>query len=162
MAPEVWKPVVGFEGIYEVSDLGRVKSLWRSVRRSDGKPRMVREKILTPSARPDGYLVVNLGRNSTRRVHALVLEAFIGPRPAGNDACHNDGVRSNNQLDNLRWDTRSANNLDQVKHGTHPEASKSSCPQGHPYDGIGTRNKGQYRYCITCRRESAARNGGRR
>lgn len=51
-------------------------------------------------------------------MHRLVLEAFVGPCPIGMEACHNDGDTSNNQVDNLRWDTRSSNHMDKEKHGT--------------------------------------------
>ena len=53
-------------------------------------------------------------------IHRLVLEAFVGPCPAKMEACHNDGVRLNNRLSNLRWDTRSANVKDAYRHGTKP------------------------------------------
>ena len=51
-------------------------------------------------------------------LHRLVLTAFVGPCPEGMEACHNDGTRNNNHVDNLRWDTRTNNNLDKRKHGT--------------------------------------------
>lgn len=63
-------------------------------------------------------MVVNLGRGNMRRVHRLVLEAFVGPAPAGTEGCHNDGNPQNNALSNLRWDTHAENMLDQVRHGT--------------------------------------------
>jgi len=54
-----------------------------------------------------------------RFVHVLLLETFVGPRPAGMDACHYNGRKTDNRLVNLRWDTRSANQYDSVRHGTH-------------------------------------------
>lgn len=63
------------------------------------------------------YLTVTL-RERRRPIHHLVLEAFVGPRPAGMEGCHNDGDPTNNRLDNLRWDTSKANQADKTKHGT--------------------------------------------
>ncbi len=66
-----------------------------------------------------GYMRVQLycdGKRVWKRVHQAVLEAFVGPCPEGMECCHNDGIRSHNSLHNLRWDTRSANAKDRVKH----------------------------------------------
>ncbi|OCB56172.1 hypothetical protein A5722_14855 [Mycobacterium vulneris] len=120
---EVWRSVPGYVGLYEVSDRGRVRSLGRV--RTDRRGRTYRRnpKLLTLCPLKSGHPVVRLyGRGTgprTLRVHALVLAAFVGPRPDGLEACHGDGDPSNNHVDNLRWDTRSANVLDSVKHGTH-------------------------------------------
>ena len=69
-----------------------------------------------------GYLIVKLflsGKPFFRSVHRLVLETYIGPCPKGMEACHNNGNRKDNQLENLRWDTRSNNTFDAIRHGTH-------------------------------------------
>jgi len=69
-----------------------------------------------------GYYTVRLYSNqksNARLIHRLVLETFVGPCPAGMEACHNNGVRTDNGLENLRWDTKSSNNKDAVQHGTH-------------------------------------------
>lgn len=120
---ERWLPVPGWEGLYEVSDLGRVKSLGRwYVRRSDGARRWHHERVLTPSADNMGYPRVCLyaGGKETRyhvRVHALLMAAFVGPRPQGLDVCHRDGDKRNNVLSNLRYDTRSENKRDDACNG---------------------------------------------
>ena len=80
----------------------------------------LKRKELSPSRHHKGYLRVKCGSGTQYRVHRLVLEAFIGPCPDGMECCHNDGDPGNNRLDNLRWDTHSANSLDAVRHGTHP------------------------------------------
>lgn len=154
---EVWKPVPEYEGIYEVSDHGRVRSLDHVGRYRDGT-RLNRGRVLKPDAKKYGHQYVNLSRDRRRAkayVHRLVLLAFIGPAPAGAEACHNDGNASNNRLDNLRWDTHSENNRDQVKHGTHPWASKTSCPRGHelvaPNLTPSIAAQG-YRGCLACSR----------
>lgn len=117
LVDEDWKPINGFNGRYEVSDLGRVRStLW-----PDTIGRVVRGKILTNAHRVGGYLKIDLqwnGLTLVRALHVLVLETFVGPRPDGMHGCHNDGNIRNNILQNLRWDTPTSNKQDQVKHGT--------------------------------------------
>ncbi len=104
-----WAPVPGWAA-YLVSDDGRVYSMGAG-------------QYLKPSARKRHgtdrvkHYAVNIGRR-VRRVHHLVLEAFVGPRPSGLQACHWDGDPSNNALSNLRWDTPKANQADSARHGT--------------------------------------------
>lgn len=115
---EEWRAVVGFEGCYEVSSSGRVRSLDRLV--SHGIGGLMRKRqgcLLKPGTVQSGHQLVVLGRTQNRLVHRLVLEAFVGPKPDGMECCHNDGDPANNRVDNLRWDTRSANILDDYKHG---------------------------------------------
>ena len=133
-AVEQWKPVNGYEGIYEVSSHGRVRSLDRTVTYSDGRVRRFKGKVLRATLNPDGYPFVNLctqGKKEKRYVHSLVTESFIGARPEGMEVCHNDGNPANNHLDNLRYDTHSDNMLDSVRHGTNPSTAKTHCPRGH-------------------------------
>lgn len=116
---EVWKPVVGFEGLYEVSDLGRVRC--HPMARGKGRTPGL---VLSPSRiGKRGYLLVHLRRPGKKAkpvyVHTLVLEAFVGPRPSGADACHDpDPNPANCTLSNLRWDTRRGNLADKRGHGT--------------------------------------------
>lgn len=146
---EQWLPAVGFERWYEVSDMGRV-------RRSGAGPGARVGHILTPTVGEYGHLDVILhcdGDRIHRKVHALVLEAFIGPRPHGLEGCHNDGDASNNRASNLRWDTRSENALDSVRHGTDPQAARTHCPQHHPYNTENTYvipSRPAARYCRAC------------
>lgn len=108
---ERWLPIVGFEGLYEVSDQGRVRAFPRL--RSRGG-------IRKPYANKKGHMRVDLYREGRhkRYVHRAVLEAFVGPCPDGMEGCHSDGDPSNNHLGNLRWDTQSGNWADARKHGT--------------------------------------------
>lgn len=157
MTEERWLPVVGWEGWYEVSDQGRVKSLARIVMRSNGAPPLhVRERILKPGKDGGGYLQVGLwrdGQQTTRKVHALVLEAWVGPCPPGEECCHLLG-NENNRLENILWDTRDANARDQVIAGTHHEASKTHCTQGHEFTPENTRigKSDGGRHCRECSR----------
>ena len=106
---EIWKPVCGFEGLYEVSDAGRIQSV-----------RTKKIKVYTYDRRKRRPFV-GLWRNNKITViypHKAVLEAFVGKRPSGMEACHNNGDPFDNRLKNLRWDTPRNNQLDRIKHGT--------------------------------------------
>jgi hypothetical protein len=106
---EQWLDVVGFEGIYEVSNHGNIRSV------KSGQLKKITEDKKTN--RP----FLNLWKNNKQtvvRVHKLVLEAFVGKCPEGMEGCHNDGNSFNNHIDNLRWDTHKSNIHDRIKHGT--------------------------------------------
>jgi len=150
---EHWRSVVGYEGLYEISDHGSVRSLDRLIVLVDGRRRTFPGVVLRPSLRADGHLQVNLWRGGnyrTRKVHQLVAEAFIGPRPDGMEVCHNDGDPVNNDLFNLRYDTQSENGRDVVRHGRHKNALKTHCPSGHPYSEANTYVWRRRRYCRIC------------
>jgi hypothetical protein len=120
MASEVWKSVVGFEGEYEVSDLGRVKSLRRTIDRKCKGTRVCPERVMRPQTRSGGYLGVELYRDGKPKlvlVHRLVCEAFHGSPPEGHEVAHTDGTRTNNTASNLRWATRVENAADKTAHG---------------------------------------------
>lgn len=129
---ETWLPIPGYEGAYEVSNQGRVRSLDRL----DAGGRRRTGKLRSLTRQPSGHFTVALRVNRVRQtflVHHLVLLAFIGPRPDGMEGCHWDDNPANNHLANLRWDTRSANVRDSVRNGTHHMARVTHCPQGHAY-----------------------------
>lgn len=112
---ETWRPVVGFEGRYEVSDAGRVRSLDARVRYVDraGREgfRLHQGKVLSARISAGSrYVRVALAPSKTfRMVHTLVAEAFCGPRPDGYVAMHLDGNRRNNCADNIAWGSQSEN-----------------------------------------------------
>ena len=156
MIEERWKDVVGYEGLYQVSDMGRIKSFLRkgsqitvvqinlvrqllrnkikqyniekitglseaTIYRIKYSKNDYREKILKPTIANHGYAVVELknkGKNQKTLVHRLVLETFVGSCPENMQCCHWDGNPRNNHLSNLRWDTRSGNQQDSIRHGT--------------------------------------------
>jgi hypothetical protein len=117
---ERWLPVVGEEGVYEVSDSGRVRSLPRIIRFvRAGKPSsMSKPGVLMRPGIVLGYLQVSLTGRKQRKVHHLVLNAFVGPCPPGMEARHLDGVRDNPRLDNLCWGTKLENAADRKTHGS--------------------------------------------
>lgn len=147
----MWRPVPGYEGYYSVSDAGQV----RSEPRLDALNRPVKGRMLRPGVSGSGYLTVNLWRNGrgyTVPVHVAVALAFLGERPEGQEVCHNDGDRTNNQVWNLRYDTRSANQRDAVSHGTNWQTAKTRCSNDHPFlpwNLVGTEG----RHCKSCNRE---------
>lgn len=117
---ERWAPVRGFEGAYEVSDLGRVRSLSRMVterRRGGHVGKFFREgRILRPGLSGNGYLSVAIGGKSYLVQH-LVAAAFLGPKPPGCWVLHGDGVRTHNIVTNLRYGTPTENCADTALHG---------------------------------------------
>ena len=156
---EEWRDIPGYEGMYQVSNLGQVRSIGRTVTRSDGQVHRYKGKILsTPLLQQTGYPFVKLsnhGKNQVRTVHSLVAEAFFGPRPEGTEVCHGDGNPTNNHVDNLRYGTRSENELDKLRHGTHINAAKTHCPRGHELFAENippSLAKRGYRECLACKR----------
>lgn len=121
MGREQWKPVVGFDG-YEVSSHGGVRSFRVSAEGRYLRPGHSRAGERGGEKRPPNCLVVALrrdGKTVTRKVHSLVMEAFVGPLPEGLEVRHLDGDYTNNHLGNLRYGTRSENSFDALRHGTH-------------------------------------------
>jgi hypothetical protein len=146
-SPEQWRPIAGFPD-YSVSSHGRVVSYKRKT-----------PYLMGGSHNQRGYRMVMLtaqdGKKTIRTVHRLVAAAFLGPTPEGLQVCHNDGDKERNGVDNLRFDTPSANILDQVAHGRHFWANKTHCPQGHEYSPDNTYRipSTGSRMCRTCNRD---------
>jgi hypothetical protein len=118
---EIWKAVPGFEGQYEVSDQGRVRSLNRVVLRHhvDNRPPtpvQYKGKLLSTQRKGCGHVKVNLGAGRHRLVHRLVMLAFVGAPGAGQECLHGNGIPHDNRLTNLRWGTRVENKNDERKH----------------------------------------------
>lgn len=109
------REVEGFPG-YGVSADGRVWTRWR---RGPGSMPCLDWKERKQSTHEYGYKTVKMRcKRTVVLVHRLVLAAFEGQQPEGMECCHNDGNPANNHIDNLRWDTKSANSLDRHQHGT--------------------------------------------
>ena len=137
MTDEEWRPVVGFEGYYEVSSLGRVRSLDRVGVDSRGRDRFRKGRTLKPGVASNGYDTVNLGvheasiprRNYT--IHRLVCEAFHGAMPfQGAVARHLNDVRGDNRAENLSWGSSKDNYQDAINNGGR--VISEVCGLGHP------------------------------
>jgi hypothetical protein len=166
---EEWRPVVGYEGFYEVSDHGSVRSISREVvcrgPVKDGEVKRLRGQVLKPNpVRERGnnqphYQVGLSVRDQVKciKVHKLVLEAFVGPKPAGLMACHGNGNGLDNRVENLRWDTCASNAQDALIHGHNRNAAKTHCPHDHEYTPDNTimqKSRGKIsRVCRTCRQQ---------
>ena len=106
MDNELWEPIPGYEGIYEISNTGRFRGLPRKDNRGMFRPGIV----FTPGKMSGGYAGVTMSRNGRQRsalLHQLVARAFIGPAPPGKEVNHIDGDRMNASLDNLEYVTKS-------------------------------------------------------
>lgn len=122
--PEIWKDIPGYEGYYQASDSGNIKSLGRNISYLlNGKEviRFQKEKILKPRVRKDKRLQVDLQKNKNKtsnNIHKLIALAFLGVRPEGKEVAHEDGNCQNNKLRNLRYATSQENEEDKIRHGT--------------------------------------------
>jgi hypothetical protein len=148
---ENWKAVDGYVGLYEVSDLGRVRRVPRSRAYPAGR-------VLRPWMSSTGYPCVTLYRQGIGqkfKVHRLVALAFVAGSGPGLEVCHNDGDRLNAAASNLRWGTRSDNMRDAVRHGTQFNhfRDRTHCANGHPFDDANTLVTSEGRSCRTCRRD---------
>ena len=122
MKIEEWKDIVGYDGMYMVSNLGRVKSIERIITYSDGRVYKYHEKILKQSVNK-GYMKVTLSKNSkvtSKKVHRLVAEAFLSNKNNYPQVNHKDECTTNNNIDNLEWCSQEYNN----NYGTRIERIK--------------------------------------
>ena len=111
---EEWRPIVGFEGEYEISSIGRVRSLDREIIFNDRRKRLFRGKVIAVNINPNGYKAVGLSRhhkNINKYIHKLVAESFIDNPNNYNVVNHIDGNKLNNCYTNLEWTTFSNNSL---------------------------------------------------
>ena len=152
---EIWRDIEGYEGLYQVSNLGRVKSLSRR----DRLNRVIQEKILKPFFNRDGYLNVKLykeGKRKQSKVHRLVAQAFISNPDNKSQVNHRDEDKTNNKVENLEWVTSKENN----NYGTRNERMAKSL-QNHkqtskPIYGINIKTNERIEFPST---QEAGRNG---
>jgi hypothetical protein len=120
---EIWKDIPEYEGYYQVSNLGRVKSVKRIIYRIDGKIKTFKERILKATIGSSGYLVAGLSKDGKLKkftVHKLVAVSFLGHKPCGQKEVvdHIDNNQFNNRLDNLQLTTQRHNASKDKKGGT--------------------------------------------
>jgi hypothetical protein len=123
MILEFWLPVRGYENLYEVSNYGNVRSLDRNVGAKCNGSRFQKGVLLKPGKDSRGYMQVGLNRNGISKmhlVHRLVVKAFIAKDGIRNDVNHIDSNRTNNNLENLEWVTKSENQIHAYAMGRRP------------------------------------------
>ena len=158
---EQWTPAPGYEGIYEVSDQGNVRSLDRFVDNGQGGTSRLKGKTLKPGSTPTGYLFVYLcveGKPKRFYVHRLVMAAFVGNAPPEHEVCHWNDIKTDNRLENLRYGTRSENRRDLIRNGRHAKVEKTHCPRGHLLampNLVASGVAAGHRSCLACDRASA-------
>lgn len=127
MNDESWKPVVGYEGFYEVSNLGNIRSIGRMVKSKNNSLKFSEGRDIKKILQGTGYYSVNLsrlGKIKTKLVHSLVLEAFCGPKPINSHCMHLDGDKTNNVISNLRYGSPSCNAAFMIDDGTVSKGEK--------------------------------------
>lgn len=127
---EVWRDVTDFEGHYQVSNLGRVRSLDRTIVDSKGVTRNRKGRIIKLNLKPSGYVNVNLQKGSNRkyfRVHRLVAQEFIDNPNSYPEVNHINGIKDDNRAENLEWCTSSQNQKHAIELGLNVVAKGSKC-----------------------------------
>lgn len=128
---EIWKDIKDYEGLYQVSNAGKVKSLSHYTRNSvNGGKRLTKGRILSSYKMPNGYLQVQLSRNETREkkyIHRLVAEMFLDNKENFSDVNHIDGNKDNNSVDNLEWCSHKDNQIHMVKSRLTKKAQPVIC-----------------------------------
>lgn len=154
---EEWRDVPGYVGHYQVSDAGRARSLCHKWGPRPA-PKILKQHAGSGRA---GHRYVQVGlTDGHRSVHVLVLLAFRGPCPEGQEACHENDDATDNRLVNLRWDTPEANRADARRNGRQPmgeshwKGKNKACPQGHAFTPENTRidSRDGSRVCRACAR----------
>ena len=129
MEKETWKDIPSYEGLYQVSNLGRVKGLDRIVKTKNGRTQYKKGTVLKNKMGTNGYHYVCLYKNNKQKtfmIHSLVALNFIGDRPYKNDICHINGNRLDNRVSNLKYDTRAENFNDMYRQGKKNPKGKLS------------------------------------
>lgn len=139
MKGEIWKDIEGYEGLYQVSNTGKVKSLERTVWVNRGYYRTVQERIVKLSKISSGYLQVQLHKEGERKhylVHRLVATAFIENTKGYTEVNHRDENKQNNCVENLEWCSRSYNSNYGTKNKRISEKNTNNPKRSKPVIGI--------------------------
>jgi hypothetical protein len=151
-SPAQWRPVVGYEGLYEVSDQGQIRSLRLG--------RILRTHPATAGGYPQLHLRDHNSVKKHLNVHPLVATAFHGPRPDGHECRHLNGDPTDNRAVNLCWGTAAENAQDRIDHGT-THRRLTHCKHGHQFNEANTYWYNGFRQCKECNRKYT-REGQRR
>lgn len=158
---EEWRPIRGWEGFYEVSSLGRVRSLDRVTPNPlTGGTSRIKGRVLKPKANRGGYLVVGLARSQkvqTKTIHRLVAIEFIENPCDFPLVLHGPEGKLHNSVSNLRWGTNSDNMYDKRRDGTDHMLNRTHCSNGHEYTPESTSFDDGSRRCKICQRASGLR-----
>ena len=148
---EVWKDIKGYEGLYRISNMGRVKSLERTARNNiHGGERTIKESILSPTDNGHGYMLVGLKKDCKRKnhyVHRLVAEHFVENPLQNLYVNHLDYDKSNNKATNLEWCTQGENIAHSNEHMRKPKAKCRVSNTGEKYITKSSRH-GNLRYRV--------------
>ena len=126
-APEYWSDILNYEGYYQVSNHGNVRSLDRIITQQNGRKQLVEGRVLKPYLTNKGYFKVHLsrdGKRKSRSIHRLVAIAFL-PNPFQKPQVnHINGCKTNNNLCNLEWNTQSEQQIHAYQNGLQPKGEK--------------------------------------
>ena len=132
MNNEIWKDIKDYEGLYQCSSLGKVRSLDRYVEEHSGKKQFRKGQIIKPKLNKNGYLQLALNKNAKRKmkyVHILVAETFLENNEKLKTVNHKDGNKLNNNIDNLEWSSYSENNQHAYNELHRPAAREGAKPK---------------------------------
>lgn len=156
---ELWAPIPSYEGYYEASTAGQVRSIDRLIYYKDGRTRLHPGRLLSPTPHVrSGHLIVKLwmaNLETPRYVHQLVLESFVGPCPPNMEGRHIDDDPANNNISNLCWGSRRENMLDRQRNGIDHGRNKVCCPRSHLLvlpNLVGKDLRKGHRSCLACAR----------
>lgn len=155
---QTWKPIPGYEGIYEASNHGNIRSLDRTTTTPNGGTRRFKGQNLKPFPYKTGHLQVKLskgGKQETRWLHQLVLEAFVGPREPNQVVRHINDIPTDNRLENLTYGTQGDNIADAIRNGRNGFKNRTHCPHGHLLADPNLtefHKKRGHRGCLSCAR----------
>jgi hypothetical protein len=144
---EIWKPVVGYEGLYDVSNIGRVRSYYSNRGRGYHNISCIPQRNMKNKPDNRGYWIVSLCKRGIKtrnhHIHRLVLDAFVITKPSGYQCCHKNNIKTDNRVENLCWGTPQQNSSD---YGTQTFGEKNGCHKLSYDEVLAIRNMGDSNY----------------